>query len=215
MKTQSESPKSAPRLMPPHHVVRDFLDRDVAAELLALASANQTAFQPAGVGRGDQTGINLEVRVALNIDLPAPYRSIVRTKVLDLLPTLAPTLGIEPIREPRLEMEMVAHRDGAFFKRHIDTRTGDKEQEYIRVLSGVYYFHAQPKAFSGGELRLYALGDASFIDIVPEHNSLVFFPSWAPHEVMPVSVPSKRFVDSRFAINCFIRRKVPPAANER
>jgi SM-20-related protein len=33
------------------------------------------------------------------------------------------------------------------------------------------------------------------------------FPSWVLHEVRPVSCPSKRFVDSRFAINCWLWRR--------
>jgi SM-20-related protein len=74
----------------------------------------------------------------------------------------------------------------------------------------VYYFFSEPKAFNGGALRLYAIGgnsQQSFIDIEPERNSLLVFPSWAPHEVMPVHCPSGRFVDSRFAINCWLYRK--------
>jgi SM-20-related protein len=61
-------------------------------------------------------------------------------------------------------------------------------------------------------LRLYAIGDPAgqtFIDIEPVHNSLLVFPSWAPHEVMPVSCPSQRFMDSRFAINCWVNNKKP------
>ena len=79
--------------------------------------------------------------------------------------------------------------------------------ESIRVLSGVYYYNAEPKAFSGGALRLYAIGDADkapYVDIEPAGNSLLVFPSWAPHEVMPVSCPSKRFADSRFTVTCMV-----------
>jgi Rps23 Pro-64 3,4-dihydroxylase Tpa1-like proline 4-hydroxylase len=45
--------------------------------------------------------------------------------------------------------------------------------------------------------------DAAFADIEPGQNRLVAFPSWAPHEVMPISCPSRRFIDSRFAVNCW------------
>jgi hypothetical protein len=61
----------------------------------------------------------------------------------------------------------------------------------------------------GGVLRLHSLADhheAPFIDIEPDFDTLVFFPSWFPHEVLPVLVPSGRFLDSRFAINCWIHR---------
>ena len=56
-------------------------------------------------------------------------------------------------------------------------------------------------------LRLHVLSKPDekrkFVDIDPVHDSLVFFPSWLPHEVLPVSCPSRRFMDSRFAIHCW------------
>jgi Rps23 Pro-64 3,4-dihydroxylase Tpa1-like proline 4-hydroxylase len=110
----------------------------------------------------------------------------------------------------------VAHGDGAFFTRHFDTiRANDSDQKRIRVLSGVYYFNAEPKAFTGGALRLHAIGGKegeNFVDIEPARNSLVVFLSWAPHEVLPVSCPSKRFIDSRFAINYWVRVMKPYAS---
>jgi Rps23 Pro-64 3,4-dihydroxylase Tpa1-like proline 4-hydroxylase len=75
------------------------------------------------------------------------------------------------------------------------------------VLSGVYYFHRLPKPFSGGALRLHAIGDESrFADIEPACDTLVVFPAWAPHEVLPVRCPSGAFMDSRFSINCWAYR---------
>ena len=133
-----------------------------------------------------------------------------------MVPSLISQLRVTPFDAPNLETELVAHGDGAFYKRHVDTQTPrHPEVNGIRVLSGVYYFHAEPKAFTGGELRLYALGGKSgenFVDIEPVNNSLLVFPAWAPHEVRPVSCPSKRFIDSRFAINCWLRRQKLDAA---
>jgi asparagine synthetase B (glutamine-hydrolysing) len=51
-------------------------------------------------------------------------------------------------------------------------------------------------------------------DIEPIHNSLLMFPSWAPHEVMPVNCPSQRFIDSRFAINCWVHRERPDTGTQ-
>jgi len=65
-----------------------------------------------------------------------------------------------------------------------------------------------PKAFSGGVLRLHSLAasghQGTFVDIPPDYDTLVFFPSMFPHEVLPVKSPSGKFMDSRFAINCWI-----------
>jgi Rps23 Pro-64 3,4-dihydroxylase Tpa1-like proline 4-hydroxylase len=101
-------------------------------------------------------------------------------------------------------LELVAHGDGAFFARHFDTTAHHRR----RIISTVYYFHALPKAFSGGVLRLHSMAatgrDGTFIDIPPDYDTLVFFPSMFPHEVLPVKSPSGKFLDSRFAINCWI-----------
>jgi hypothetical protein len=52
------------------------------------------------------------------------------------------------------------------------------------------------------ELELVAHGDgAVFVDMEPTNDTLVFFPTSFPHEVLPVTCPSDRFEDLHFAIN--------------
>jgi hypothetical protein len=57
-----------------------------------------------------------------------------------------------------VEVELVAHGDGAFFERHM--------------------------------LRLHSPGrerpTVHFVDIAPDYDTLVFFPSFFPHEVLPL-----------------------------
>jgi Rps23 Pro-64 3,4-dihydroxylase Tpa1-like proline 4-hydroxylase len=111
-------------------------------------------------------------------------------------------------------MELAAHNDGAFFARHIDTFTGSPDLPATqRMVTAVYYFFAAPKRFSGGALRLYPLLDASdsgrFEDFEPISDSLICFPSFAPHAVQPIACPSGQFADSRFAINVWICRDNP------
>lgn len=202
--------------MPPHVVLRDFLDAATAAGLLAFALLKQSDFAPTQtVG---QT-IDPLTRVSMGLRELGLYRPLLKSKILGLVPELIARLQVTRFEACELETELVAHGDGAFYKRHADTQTakyGDVDR--IRVLSGVYYFNAEPKAFTGGALRLYAIGgnpDKDFVDIEPIHNSLLVFPSWAPHEVMPVHCPSQRFIDSRFAINCWLNRRKPHAKQHR
>ena len=152
------------------------------------------------------------MRVSTGTHELGPFKSILKSEMLALLPDLTEKLGATPVESPKVELQLVAHNDGAFYKRHIDTQTAS-DRYGIRVLSGVYYFHAEPKAFSGGALRLYAIGGDGqrYVDIEPTRNSLLVFPSWAPHEVIPISCPSKRFADSRFAINCWVYRTASSA----
>ncbi len=89
----------------------------------------------------------------------------------------------------------------------------DADAESTRELSFVYFFHAEPRQFYGGELRLYdnrrvrgvAHADSSQL-LSPRQDMLVIFPSDAPHELLPVRVPSGQFSDSRFTINGWIHR---------
>ncbi len=122
-------------------------------------------------------------------------------------------LGCASFTPSRFEVEMVAHGDGAFFRRHIDTLTGSADtpresRRGSRVISMVYYFCATPARFSGGQLRLHSLvatGEAgTYVDIEPVNDTALFFPSWFRHEVLPVVCESGRFMDSRFAINCWV-----------
>lgn len=193
-------------LMPPYLVLRDFLDAATLAGLLEYALSRQSDFTPTRVARGADPAI----RISAGLHDLGDYRRYFKSQIFDLLPELIAQLRIMPFQPSRFETELVAHGDGAFYTRHIDTQTARYDEvEHLRMLSGVYYFNVEPKVFSGGSLRLYAVGgyeQADFVDIEPLRNSLLVFPSWAPHEVMPVHCPSQRFIDSRFAVNCWIHR---------
>jgi Rps23 Pro-64 3,4-dihydroxylase Tpa1-like proline 4-hydroxylase len=135
-----------------------------------------------------------------------------------MAPSLIDEFRVSPSLVGSVELELVAHYDGAFLKRHMDTSTGlDWDAKGVRLLSAVYYLHRLPRAFSGGCLRLFPFGasgeDDGFLDIEPEHNTLIVFPSWAEHEVRPICCPSGEFADSRFSINIWLRAAVPTDAS--
>jgi SM-20-related protein len=204
--TEKLSSVPARSLMPPYLVLRDFLDEETVAGLLDYAQAHQSDFAPTKLGA---KAVNPSYRVSVGLRDLGQYREVLKNKIFELLPRLIAELRVTPVESPKLETQLVAHGDGAFYKQHIDTQTARYDDvSQIRVLSGVYYFHAEPKAFEGGALRLFAIGadPAPYIDIEPARNSFLVFPSWAPHEVRPVICPSHQFMDSRFAINCWIHR---------
>jgi hypothetical protein len=213
----SDTIGAASGLMPPFLVLRDFLDEASVTGLLDHAISRQTRFTPTGVGSAPGGAlIDPSVRISTGLRDLGSFGPLLRARILGLLPTLVETLRVQPVEDPRLETQLVAHGDGAFYRQHIDTQTASyQERDRIRILSGVYYFHAEPKAFTGGALRLYAIGGregANFIDVEPARNTLLVFLSWAPHEVLPVSCPSKAFADSRFAINCWFHGRKPASS---
>jgi SM-20-related protein len=172
---------------------------------------NEANFETSGVllGQNDE-GYDPSRRKSLYVRDFGPMKAIIRQRLLDFVPALIGDLRVSQFKPSGVELELVANNDGAFFKRHIDTFMGKARKSSDRMLSAVYYFHTEPKAFSGGALRLYSFGskedEENFVDIQPEQNTLLAFPSWAWHEVLPIRCPSRRFSDSRFNVNCWVHR---------
>ena len=194
--------------IPSYALVRDWLGTETVERLLQFAQTNENRFQDAEViMHGEEGRLDRARRVSKRLGL-GDLRAELSAKVTDLLPLIFERLGIKPFKPNKIEVELVAHGDGAFFLRHIDTLTHRDCRR--RVISAVYYFHALPKAFSGGVLRLHSLAasgmQCTFVDIAPDYDTLVFFPSFFPHEVLPVNCASPHFRDSRFAINFWIHR---------
>src|SRR5262245_7145946 len=196
--------------IPSHGVVRNWLGSEGVTRLLRFVQSNARYFEDTkvthneGVGKVDRA--HRISRKLVSIDEP---KQELCPKLEKLLPVIFDKLGNKPFIPSRIEVEMVAHGDGAFFTRHNDMFTGhDQKGRGSRAISAVYYFHALPKAFSGGILRLHSLAasgkQGTFADIAPDCDTLVFFPSFFPHEVLPVKCTSGQFIDSRFAINFWL-----------
>ncbi|MGQ3072635.1 MAG: 2OG-Fe(II) oxygenase [Ferrovibrionaceae bacterium] len=190
----------------PYRLIRNFLGADLIGQLLAHAEANQDIFRPTRVGDRE---IDPEVRISRVVRDFGSLRSVLEARFLEVMDPTVAELRLSSFDLGRLEIELVAHGDGAFYRRHIDTQTAEPNKATDRVLTGVLYFHVEPKSYSGGELRLHSIlpteQGGQFLDITPEQDMLLLFPSWAPHEVRPVACPSGAFMDQRFAINCWYR----------
>jgi SM-20-related protein len=196
----------------PYVQIRDFLPQWEVEQLLDYVLSHPHRFKPATVGKGDRSFLNTDVRVALAWGNLGSLDEPLQARFRDALPFIMERTGIPGPPPDRLEVGLAAHGNGAFYRPHIDLVIGDDDDspssESGRVVSAVLYFHAEPKRFSGGELRLFRLGtDSGFVDIQPLQNSLIAFHSWMRHEVRPVAVPSGEFRDYRFAINCWYGRR--------
>lgn len=218
-----EADKAAPVKgpLPPTLHLHDFLDRDEHAALLDWVDSNRERFEAAHVDYGDDQRIDDRIRVALNLRDLGPLKSVLTERLLAVLPRIVESIGGRISSSPSLELELTAYGDGAFFRIHEDIPVGRARDKIAkgkkdRLLSAVYYFHRQPKAFTGGELRTYRWGadmndlrEGDYRDLPPDDNSLVAFPSWATHEVRPVACESQRFEDYRYALNCWYREHLP------
>lgn len=118
--------------------------------------------------------------------------------------------NMEYPRRTHFESQLTVSSEQDYFKRH---RDDSSESVQNRVLTYVYYFSAQPQKFKGGILNMYdyvqkddsLVAAESYISISPTNNSLILFPSWVSHEVMPVQYSGNIFRNNRFTINGWIR----------
>lgn len=139
------------------------------------------------------------------------HEVVFRERIESALARVLEKLGMEKFPITRFESQMTASNDGDFFKHHSDNA---EEEIASRELTYVYFFHQEPKAFQGGELRLHDADrqNGSWVTaggykaIVPEQNQIVFFRSVLLHEITPVVCPSKAFADSRFTVNGWLHR---------
>lgn len=185
-------------------IIDDLLSDSEWASLLTRVLASEAAFQPSGTHDA-----RTDYRHSLVLNPPADLVDPVVRRVRAVTPGVLPELRVRPISVGIVEAQVTASIDGSFFGVHTDA---DREKVPKRYLTYVYYFNRQPKAFSGGELRVYddvlrngklARGE-TFQTIEPLHNRLVLFWARTMHEVMPVRMPSKHFADARFTVNGWV-----------
>lgn len=191
-----------------HAVIENFLEPALVERLLCHVETSRDRFAPTTVRQSEGTRVDPTARISLGLEDLGVCQEPVERDLRAAEPMLRERIGMGAYALQDIELQIAAHGDGAFFCRHSDSYKG---WGIHRVISGVYYFHRQPCGFSGGALRLYPLTGEGHADIAPAHNSLVVFPSFVQHEVMPVACPSRDFMDSRFAVNCWFRKAPRPA----
>jgi len=200
--------RAAPAAVEPYVLVENFLPAAEHDEVLRRTLAARERFVASKVD--DE---NLHYRASLVLNDEAAIADLMRPRIAAALPTAALRLGLaeRPVEvEPSaVECQVTAHNDGDFYRVHNDA--GSPRTKH-RTLSYVYYFQSRPRSFQGGELRLYEVAVSngfyvageSYWLIEPKDNAVLFFPSHAMHEVLPVTCSSRAFKDSRFTVNGWV-----------
>jgi hypothetical protein len=181
------------------------------ARLMDHVLGNEKRFTPATIREphGPEAVVSERMRRAATLDDLGGLEKLFIERIKQHLQEVLPRIGMKPFPLGRVEMQITASNDGDYFRLHKDTDATD-----TREVSFVYFFHSDPRRFSGGELRIYPTrmidGQLQPADhaatLSPRQDAIVFFPSLNDHEVLPVRVPSRAFADSRFTVNGWIHR---------
>lgn len=186
----------------------DFLGDEAARALLDFALANEAGFASSTiVAKGDDE-VYSDIRRSLTFRgdwdaLRAHFRAAVFARMEEILAAT----GIANWEPKTTQIDLAAHRDGDFYRTHIDTLIGEAKAQSVRMISSVYYYHRRPKGFSDGELRIRDIMSDEEMLITPKHDRLVVFASMLPHEVLPIRIAGNAFEDARFSVNCWINRE--------
>jgi Rps23 Pro-64 3,4-dihydroxylase Tpa1-like proline 4-hydroxylase len=182
---------------------------DTRGRLLDFALSQEAQFRPATIMERTDPAVNERLRRAKTLDALGPFERLFADKLSEVLSPVVARLKRSAFPVGRIEMQVTASGDGDFFRMHRDG--GD---DSTREISFVYFFHREPRRFSGGELRIF---EAERIEgryvptdrsqtLSPRQDVIVFFDSRNEHEILPVRVPSRAFGDSRFTLNGWIHR---------
>jgi SM-20-related protein len=204
-----EGPKpagEAPVVKSRYVLLENFLEAPVHQELLRFVEAEAARFVDATVTTNDA-----DYRRSKVLHEAPDVGRMFRERIAAAAPLVMAELGIHPFTPSEIEVQLTAHNDGNYFKLHNDNGSPDTAS---RGLTYVYYFFNEPKAFSGGQLRLYdsVVAGGQYRcgpvaeEIDPKNNSILLFAPHCHHEVLRVRCPSGAFRDGRFTVNGWLRR---------
>ena len=95
-----------PTVMPPYLVIGGFLEEDAVASLLEFTLGHEHSFELTKVGRAGPETIRPEFRVSLGMRDLGPFKPILKSKLLALVPDLVAKLKTSPVNMPQLELQL-------------------------------------------------------------------------------------------------------------
>lgn len=132
-------------------------------------------FKAAAIQNGIMSSIRSDHILWLNQDLPVAAQHLTTLSEFSQILNQAFFLGLRQV-----EAHFARYEQGEFYALHRD----NPQQKNHRVISTVFYIHANWQAHLGGELRLQdKLGN--WHTLLPESNRIIFFQSDLLHEVLP------------------------------
>jgi Rps23 Pro-64 3,4-dihydroxylase Tpa1-like proline 4-hydroxylase len=203
----SENQPGQDVIYPVHYLKFDnVLPEDKADRILTYALENQSKYI-------DSTSADsIKHRQRSRVLISPEVAPLVIEKVKQLLPRIRQEYTLHDFPVARFEAQMTSSNDGSFSQIHSDSNSSRGLSS--RVITFLYCVYQRPKAFTGGQLRIYETSISpskisfthNYTHIEPLHNSLVIFPSFYQQEVLPISCPSQAFADGLFSVNGWIHK---------
>ncbi|MEU9234344.1 2OG-Fe(II) oxygenase [Streptomyces subrutilus] len=201
----SDQWSTAPVVAAPVCRFENFLGAERAGTLLEYAISRQADFNAGTVLDPLSGQVSHKGRSSLVLPVTS---AVFSAHLADCLPLVQEVLGHRAALTQTLTV-LTAHGEGGHYGMHTDA---SRVRDVGTAVSAVYYLHREPRGFEGGRLRLYdtvlheggARPAESYRTIEPEHDTIVFFPASAYHEVVPSTCPSGLFADSRFTLTTWI-----------
>jgi predicted 2-oxoglutarate/Fe(II)-dependent dioxygenase YbiX len=171
-------------------VINNFLESALCEKIRRKSRSAERS--PARVGRR-RSHTDATIRRTKYLRLPSYERSVVRKRLVSLLPELARRFGVRLSALQRIQF--LSYRRGDFFVRHRDASNRPDTEAFIarRKVSVVVFVNSggssgKGRQYSGGLLKLYAeTGPRPAALILDgEPGLLVAFRSSTLHEVTPV-----------------------------
>jgi len=163
------------------------------------------------IGAGGASIVDYQTRRSRVLFDPGPFQQLFTDRLATFFPHLLTRLCHPEFPVSRVEVQITGTGNQEFFRKHTDNGSADVAS---REITFVYFFHSEPRKFSGGELRIYdtqsedgrATSPGTHRVVYPLQNQIVFFPSGCLHEILPVGIPSDGFADRRFTVNGWLHR---------
>ena len=184
-------------------------DRD---RIMAYALESEAKFKPLSITANFRDGSQAQrrdtaLRDQLGLSKIPELRDVIEPHIQAILPRMISDLDLPEFEIREIHLSMSLTRNAGFGKPHRDDVNSGA------MISFLYYFHSQPKQFTGGDLMLYdrqvdpnAAVISEATRFVHADNLLVAFPCNAVHEITRVECPSPEFGHGRFAIAGFVLR---------
>lgn len=190
-------------------MIDEFLSLDVLAGLEEHARADTERLHLTQLGGAPGETYSALRKLWVRDGGLGPLEPAFRSAMVGRFADLCSATGVAPFEIALVETEVVAQLPGSYFAKHVDTDTREASESLatVRMISAVLYFPREPLAFLGGELVLYDFtGRVVASRVRPRRNRLVAFPSFAYHEVTPLTAGNDTFDAARWSVNCWLHR---------